>query len=67
VTDYYEVALLLGACFLVNYVTGDAKTNWVEGLVLVGLYVMIVRFFPSASAAPLPFASLSFLLTRHSS
>jgi hypothetical protein len=28
--DYYEVALLLGACFLVNYVTADAKTNWVE-------------------------------------
>lgn len=28
--DYYEVALLLGACFLVNYITADSKTNWVE-------------------------------------
>lgn len=28
--DYFELALLLGACFLVNYVTADAKTNWVE-------------------------------------
>ena len=29
-TDYFELALLLGASFLVNYVTADAKTNWVE-------------------------------------
>lgn len=29
-SDFFEVALLLGACFLVNYVTADAKTNWVE-------------------------------------
>jgi hypothetical protein len=28
--DYYELAILLGACFLVNYVTADAKTNWVS-------------------------------------
>ena len=41
--DYFEVALLLGACFLVNYVTADAKTNWVEGLIMVSFYVMIVR------------------------
>jgi Ca2+:H+ antiporter len=31
--DYYELALLLGSCFLVNYVTADAKTNWVRDLV----------------------------------
>jgi Ca2+:H+ antiporter len=29
-TDYLEVAVLLAACFLVNYVTADAKTNWAE-------------------------------------
>ncbi|OBZ72759.1 Vacuolar calcium ion transporter [Grifola frondosa] len=29
---FFEVALLLGACFLVNYVTADAKTNWVEAI-----------------------------------
>lgn len=28
--DYFELAMLLGSCFLVNYVTADAKTNWVE-------------------------------------
>lgn len=41
--DLYEVALALGACFLVNYVTADAKTNWVEGFMMVSFYVMIVR------------------------
>ncbi|EMD35929.1 hypothetical protein CERSUDRAFT_115832 [Gelatoporia subvermispora B] len=39
--DYFELALLLGACFLVNYVTADAKTNWVEGLILIMFYLMI--------------------------
>jgi len=34
--------MLLGACFLVNYVTQDAKTNWIEGLILLCFYVMIV-------------------------
>lgn len=29
-TDYFEVALLLGSCFLVNYVTADGKTNFAE-------------------------------------
>jgi len=40
--DMFEVILLVGACFLVNYVTADAKTNWAEGWVLVSYYVMIV-------------------------
>ncbi|KAG8720062.1 hypothetical protein FRC09_010155 [Ceratobasidium sp. 395] len=39
--DLWEVATLIGACFLVNYVTADAKTNWVEGMVMVLFYVMI--------------------------
>lgn len=43
-SDIFEVALLIGACFLVNYVTADAKTNWAEGMVLVAFYVMIVSF-----------------------
>jgi Ca2+:H+ antiporter len=41
-SDFFEVALLLGACFLVNYVTADAKTNWLEGFLLVAFYLMIV-------------------------
>jgi Ca2+:H+ antiporter len=39
--DLFEVVLLFGACFLVNTVTADAKTNWVEGVTLVGLYALI--------------------------
>ena len=42
IPDYFEVALLLGSCFLVNYITADAKTNWVEGLIMISFYVMIV-------------------------
>ena len=40
--DLFEVVLLVGACFLVNYVTADAKTNWAEGWILVSFYIMIV-------------------------
>ncbi|KAL5522048.1 hypothetical protein ACEPAF_1904 [Sanghuangporus sanghuang] len=39
--DMYEVAVLLGACFLVNYVTADSKTNWAEGYIMVAFYFMI--------------------------
>ncbi|THH28841.1 hypothetical protein EUX98_g5342 [Antrodiella citrinella] len=39
--DFYELSLLLGSCFLVNYITADSKTNWVEGLILVAFYIMI--------------------------
>jgi Ca2+:H+ antiporter len=40
--DLFEVSILLGACFLVNYVTADAKTNWCEGMIMVTFYLMIV-------------------------
>ncbi|KAG2028280.1 hypothetical protein BDR03DRAFT_1029970 [Suillus americanus] len=40
--DFFEVALLLGACFLVNYVTADNKTNWAEGFILLSFYAMMV-------------------------
>ncbi|KNZ79572.1 Vacuolar calcium ion transporter [Termitomyces sp. J132] len=39
--DFFEVAVLLGSCFLVNYVTADAKTNWAEGFAMVAFYCMI--------------------------
>jgi len=39
--DFFEVAVVIGACFLVNSVTDDAKTNWAEGLVLLSFYFMI--------------------------
>jgi hypothetical protein len=34
--------VLIGACFIVNYVTADSKTNWAEGATMVSFYVMIV-------------------------
>lgn len=46
--DYFELALLLGSCFLVNYITADAKTNWVEGLIMVCFYLMIVSIIISS-------------------
>lgn len=48
VVDLFEVTLLIGTCFLVNYVTADAKTNWAEGTVMIAFYLMIVRLLPSA-------------------
>jgi len=39
--DFFEVAVLLGSCFIVNYVTADAKTNWAEGYAMVSFYLMI--------------------------
>ncbi|KAE9395770.1 hypothetical protein BT96DRAFT_1021779 [Gymnopus androsaceus JB14] len=39
--DAFEVAVLIGACFLVNFVTADAKTNWAEGATMVSFYIMI--------------------------
>lgn len=39
--DLFEVVIITGSCFLVNYVTADAKTNWAEGFVMVIFYVMI--------------------------
>ncbi|KAJ7499245.1 hypothetical protein FB451DRAFT_1015185 [Mycena latifolia] len=47
--DLFEVVLLIGATFLVNYVTADAKTNWVEGVMMLALYCMIALtawFYP---------------------
>ncbi|THV05419.1 hypothetical protein K435DRAFT_834785 [Dendrothele bispora CBS 962.96] len=58
--DLFEVTVLVGSCFLLNYVTADAKTNWAEGTMLVALYAMIAVtgwFYPgqpevSAMLAP---------------
>lgn len=40
--DFFHVALLLAASFLVNYVTADAKTNWAEGVTMIAFYIIIV-------------------------
>lgn len=41
--DLFEVTILIGSAFLVNYITADAKTNWAEGAVMIAFYLMIVR------------------------
>ena len=62
--DYFEVAMILGACFLVNYVTVDSKTNMSEGLTMICFYVMIVR---TAVPDPNVFIADRILYTGNSS
>ncbi|KAF9653776.1 hypothetical protein BDM02DRAFT_3182767 [Thelephora ganbajun] len=42
--DLYEVTVLIASAFLVNYITSDAKTNWVEGLIMIGFYIIIAMW-----------------------
>ncbi|KAF5370031.1 hypothetical protein D9758_001349 [Tetrapyrgos nigripes] len=47
--DSFEVTILIGSSLLLSYVIADSRTNWMEGVVLVGLYVMIATtawFYP---------------------
>ncbi|OSD00416.1 hypothetical protein PYCCODRAFT_1437541 [Trametes coccinea BRFM310] len=47
--DYFEVALLLGTCILVNYVTADGETNFAEGFTMFTFYAMLATatwFYP---------------------
>ncbi|KAG8869881.1 hypothetical protein FRC20_000743 [Serendipita sp. 405] len=39
--DLFEVAILVAACFIVNYITADGKTNWAEGITMICLYAII--------------------------
>ncbi|KAI0331542.1 hypothetical protein GY45DRAFT_1322119 [Cubamyces sp. BRFM 1775] len=50
--DYFEVAILLGTCFLVNYVTTDGETDCMKGLMMFAFYAMIATaawFYPGQS------------------
>ncbi|KAJ1302131.1 hypothetical protein OPQ81_000960 [Rhizoctonia solani] len=47
--DHFEIVVIVGASFLVNSVTQDGQTNWSEGLIMVGFYVIIALaawFYP---------------------
>ncbi|KAF8639814.1 hypothetical protein AX17_001072 [Amanita inopinata Kibby_2008] len=47
--DFFEISILIGACFIVNYVTADSRTNWAEGVAMVSFYFMIALcawFYP---------------------
>jgi len=50
--DVFEVTMLVGACFLVNYITADSKTNWAEGYTLISFYLIIVSSPWSIEASP---------------
>ncbi|KAI0027473.1 hypothetical protein K488DRAFT_90829 [Vararia minispora EC-137] len=39
--DVFEVTILTGACFLVNYVTADARTNYAEGFSMIAFYAVL--------------------------
>ncbi|CAE6493658.1 unnamed protein product [Rhizoctonia solani] len=52
--DHFEIVVIVGACFLVNSVTQDGRTNWAEGLIMVGFYVIIALaawFYPGDADA----------------
>ncbi|KAF8594656.1 hypothetical protein BDV93DRAFT_529186 [Ceratobasidium sp. AG-I] len=47
--DHFEIVVIVGASFLVNSVTQDGRTNWAEGLIMVGFYTIIALaawFYP---------------------
>lgn len=39
--DGYQVAVLFVSVLLVNYLIGDGKSHWLEGVLLQCLYVII--------------------------
>jgi Ca2+:H+ antiporter len=42
----FEIIALLASCFIAAQVSGDGETNWLEGVMLIGLYIIIaVAFF----------------------
>ena len=41
VFDSFQVVLLLVAVILVNYLIGDGKSHWLEGVLLMALYLII--------------------------
>lgn len=42
VFDPFQVAILFVAVILVSYLVADAKSNWLEGVLLMALYLIIV-------------------------
>lgn len=50
--DVFEVVILIASCFVVNYITADAKTNWAEGFTMICLYfciALVAWFYPGQS------------------
>ncbi|KAI9644344.1 hypothetical protein NHQ30_007701 [Ciborinia camelliae] len=52
--DGFQVAVLFVAVLLVNYLIGDGKSHWLEGLLLQCLYIIIAVcawYYPATNAA----------------
>lgn len=41
VFDTFETVVTFAAVIVVNYAIGDARTHWLEGLILMVIYVLI--------------------------
>ncbi|KAF2672296.1 calcium/proton exchanger [Microthyrium microscopicum] len=53
VFDDFQIAVLFVAVILVNYLIGDGKSHWLEGVLLMALYIIIAVaawFYPVAAA-----------------
>lgn len=51
--DLYETVVVFVSILVVNYAIADGKTNWLEGLVLMIIYVLIALttwFYPGSSS-----------------
>lgn len=52
--DGFQLAMLFVSILLVNYLIADGKSHWLEGLLLMMLYIIIAVaawFYPTSSAA----------------
>jgi len=50
--DVFQVAVLFVAVLLTNYLIADGKSHWLEGMLLVCLYLIIAVcswFYPNAT------------------
>ncbi|KAK3081064.1 hypothetical protein LTS18_010562 [Coniosporium uncinatum] len=55
VFDDFQIAVLIVAIWLVNYLIGDGKSHWLEGNLLICLYIIIAVaawFYPTNEACP---------------
>jgi Ca2+:H+ antiporter len=53
VFDDFQIVVLLLAVILVNYLIGDGKSHWLEGVLLIALYLLIAVaawFYPTVAA-----------------
>jgi len=47
--DSFQIAVLFVAIILVNYLIADGKSHWLEGVLLMALYIIIALsayFYP---------------------